>query len=41
MATEFHGTYAKAHLSCLDSDTSAQILCCHWEFDSCAFGEWW
>ena len=34
-------TYAKAYLSCLDSDTSAQLFPSHWEFDSCAIREWW
>ena len=33
--------YAKAYLSCLEWEISAQLFPSHWEFDSCAFGEWW
>jgi hypothetical protein len=25
----------------LEWDISAQLFPSHWEFDSCAFGEWW
>jgi hypothetical protein len=31
----------KAYLSFLEWDISAQLFPYHWEFDSCAFGEWW
>ena len=40
-AQGLRNTYAKAYLSCLEWDISAQLFPSCWEFDSCAFGEWW
>jgi hypothetical protein len=40
-AKRLRSTYAKAYLSCLEWDISAQLFPSHWEFDSCAIGEWW
>ena len=37
----FQRTYAKAYQSSLEWDISAQLFASHWEFDSCATGEWW
>ena len=37
----FQSIYAKAYLSCLEWDISAQLSDSHWEFDSCVIGEWW
>jgi hypothetical protein len=40
-AQRHRSTYAKAYLSCLEWDISAQLFPSHCELDFCVFGEWW